>query len=141
MNALIIPRALFFQSELYHRLNGTDGLTAGPILENLKAVWRDPGRTNEDAVHLVLNAGSLLYADWSALVDLARRDLGGALVAIPVSVSAYLPLLGLPRAALAAVPYAPLTISPSYSYTCASGGSPKAPRFGNPYGRAPGRSL
>ncbi len=53
----LIPRSLFFQSELYHRLNQTDGLTAGPILENAKVVWRDLARENEDALLAVINVG------------------------------------------------------------------------------------
>jgi hypothetical protein len=34
----LIPRSTFYASELYHRLNGTDGLTVGPLLGNVEAV-------------------------------------------------------------------------------------------------------
>ena len=58
-SAYLIPRSLFFQSELFHRLNGTDGLQPGPLLDPVTVAWRDVGRENEDGVHLVLNAGNL----------------------------------------------------------------------------------
>ncbi len=119
----LIPRDLFFQSELYHRLNQTDGLTAGGLLGNVKAVWRDIGRENEDGLHMVLNAGGLMDEDWAALADMALNDPAGNRIATSVDVTFQLPLLGVPKAALAAVPYEPLSISPSYSYQWSSGGS------------------
>lgn len=122
-SAYLIPRSLFFQSELVHRLNRTGGLTAGPVLENAKAVWRDVSQENRDGVHLVLNAGGLLDEDWDTLAAMALHNRTGHRIATSVGVSFQLPLLGLPRTVLAAVPYEPLTLSPSASYTWASDGS------------------
>ncbi|MFQ6013328.1 MAG: hypothetical protein ACE5LS_06765, partial [Thermoplasmata archaeon] len=70
-------RSLFFESELYHRLNRTDGLTAGPILGNTEVVWRDEARANEDAVHAVINAACLLDEDWYALEAMATTNRTG----------------------------------------------------------------
>ncbi len=58
----LIPRSLFFQSELCHRLNQTDGLTTGPLLENAKVVWRDMGEDNEDAITVYLDGDPPVYS-------------------------------------------------------------------------------
>jgi hypothetical protein len=116
-----MPRSLFFQSELYHRLNQTGSLTAGTILENAQVVWRNITKANEDAIHAVINVGDLLYADWSTVEDMATRDLDGNAMATWVHVNSYLPLLGIPWAAIASIPYEPLRHSPSASYTWSSG--------------------
>lgn len=89
--AELLPRPPFFVSELSHRLNGADVLVPGPLPEQATAVWRDVGKANEDGVHIVLNVGSLSSADWSALLDLARRDLAGVQVATTVDVTASSP--------------------------------------------------
>ncbi|MEE9237639.1 MAG: hypothetical protein V3U52_07610 [Thermoplasmata archaeon] len=119
----LIPRSLFFESELYHRLNQTDNLDAGPILENAKVVWRDMGEDTEDGIHAVINVGSVDDLDWSALVSMTRKDPDGNTIATSLDVIPYFPLLGIPWSALAALPYEPLPHSTSASYTWSSGGS------------------
>ncbi len=65
------PRSLFFQSELYHRLNQTDNLDAGPILGNAKVVWRDMGEDNEDAITVYLDGDPPVYS-----LEVSRRRAG-----------------------------------------------------------------
>ncbi len=96
---------------------------AGPILENAKVVWRDTAEQNEDAIHAVINVGGLFDEDWSTLAYMALRDSAGNTIATSVGVTAYLPLLGIPWSALAALPYEPLPHSTSASYTWSSSGS------------------
>ncbi len=67
----LIPRSLFFQSELYHRLNQTDNLDAGPILGNAKVVWRDMGEDNQDAITVYLDGDPPVYS-----LEASRRGAG-----------------------------------------------------------------
>ncbi|MFQ5839032.1 MAG: hypothetical protein ACE5HJ_09690, partial [Thermoplasmata archaeon] len=102
-----------FQSELYHRLNQTDGLTAGPLLENAKVIWRDIGKANEDALHTVINAGFLADEDWSTLAYMALKDIEGNAIAAFFDVTTYMPLIDLPTDALSIIPWAGATGGPA----------------------------
>ncbi len=67
----LIPRALFFWSELYHRLNQTDDLKAAPILAGAKVVWRDETQAESGNGY---NAVLRLHEDMAEADYLKRGD-------------------------------------------------------------------
>lgn len=67
--------------------------------------------------------GDLLGSDWDTVVAMAWTNATGGTFATTVTVTGYLPLTGLPATVLAAIPYNPLTVSASASYTWSSGSS------------------